>query len=154
MFRLKIAIAIAIAFVLSACGTTKTVPVETIKEITRTDTIYINNVQYDSIYILKELDKDYRRDLHKRPLTINTQPLVDTILIRQHDIEYRYKLLRDTIERIKLEVRHDSIPYEVHITETIEVPRKLTWYDHATRATFWLLIGFVILWLYRRFHKP
>lgn len=127
---------------LSACGASKhiqAIPVETIKERTKSDTLYINNVQYDSIYISQNRYTDRSKD---------------TILIRQHDVEYRYKLLRDTIERIKLEVRHDSIPYEVRITETIEVPRRLTWYDHLTRAAFWLLTGFLLLWLYKRFHKP
>lgn len=93
----------------SSCSTSRrvqTVPIETIKEISRTDTIYINNVQYDSIYVSQDKFIDRTKD---------------TILIRQHDVEYRYKLLRDTIERIKLEVRHDSIPYEVRIIETKQV---------------------------------
>lgn len=121
-----------------SCGSTKVVPIETIRDHQVHDTLYINNVQYDSIYISQDKFIDRTKD---------------TILIRQHDVEYRYKLLRDTIERIKLVVHHDSIPYEVRITETIEVPRKLTWYDHTARATFWLLIGFILLCLYRRFHK-
>ena len=81
-----------------SCNTSKTIPVETIKEITKTDTLYINNVQYDSIYINH---------------TSNIDRTHDTIKITETMTEYRYKLLRDTIERIKLEVRHNSIPYEV-----------------------------------------
>lgn len=98
-----------IILLLTACGTSKhihTIPIETIKEVTRTDTIYINNLQYDSI----DVSQDKFIDRSK-----------DTILIRQDDVEYRYKLLRDTIERIKFEVRHDCIPYEVRIIETKQV---------------------------------
>ena len=130
-----------LALLLTSCSSIRrvqTIPIETIKEITRTDTLYINNVQYDSIYISQDKFIDRTKD---------------TILIRQHDVEYRYKLLRDTIERIKLEVRHDSIPYEVRITETIEVPRKLTWYDHTARATFWLLIGIIAIYIYLKLKR-
>ena len=100
---------------LTSCSSMRrvqTVPVETIKEITHTDTLYINNVQYDSIYVSQDLFTDRSKD---------------TVLIRQHDVEYRYRLLRDTIERIKLEVHHDSIPYEVRITEVKEIKHIPSW---------------------------
>lgn len=103
---LFLAIAIVFYLLFSGCSVTKTIPVETIKEVTRTDTLYINNVQYDSIYVSQDLFTDRSKD---------------TILIRQHDVEYRYKMIRDTIERVKIEVVHDSIPYEVRITETKQV---------------------------------
>lgn len=125
---------ISIASFLCSCASHKqiqTVPIETIRK----DTLYISKEKYDSIYIFQDKYTDRSKD---------------TLLIKETNIEYRYKLLRDTIK----EVRIDSIPYEVRITETIEVPRKLTWYDHTARATFWLLIGFILLCLYRRFHKP
>lgn len=112
---------------LTGCGSSKhiqTMPVETIKELSHTDTLYINNVQYDSIYISQNRYTDRSKD---------------TILIRQHDIEYRYKLLRDTIERIKLEVRHDSIPYEVRITEIKEVKYTPPWIKPLA------LIGFITI---------
>lgn len=54
-----------------SCSVTRTVPVETIKEVTRTDTLYINNVQYDSIYVSQDLFTDRSKG---------------TILIRQHDV--------------------------------------------------------------------
>ena len=95
-----------ICLVCCSCGSTKVVPIETIRDHQVHDTIFINNVQYDSIYVSQDRFIDRSKD---------------TILIRQHDVEYRYKLLRDTIQHIKLEVRHDSIPYEVRITEVKEV---------------------------------
>ena len=136
-----------ICLVCCSCGSNKVVPLETIRDHQVHDTIVLHNIQYDSVYIYKEMDKDYRRDLHK-PLTINPQPSVDTILIRQHDVEYRYKLLRDTIERIKLEVRHDSIPYEVRIETIKEVPRPQTLYDRICKVTFWFLIGALLTYCF------
>lgn len=118
---------------LTGCGSPKHIQTQIVKEI-QLDTMYLSTEKYDSIYITQDRYIDRSRD---------------TLYIKESNTEYRYKLLRDTIK----EVRVDSIPYEVRITETFEVPRKLTWYDHLTRATFWLLIGFILLCLYRMFHK-
>lgn len=117
---------------LTGCGSTKhiqTIPVETIKEVTHTDTLYINNVQYDSIYVSQNRYTDRSKD---------------TILIRQHDIEYRYRLLRDTIERIKLEVRHDTIPYEVRITEVKEVKHIPPWIQYLAWAGGLSILLFIV----------
>ena len=73
----------------------------------------------------------------------------DTLYIKDKSIEYRYKLLRETIKV----VQRDSIPYEVTITETKEITRPLTWYDHLSRAILWLNIGFVILLFIRFIRK-
>lgn len=126
---------------LTGCGSTRhlqTIPVETIKEVIKIDTLYINNVQYDSIYISQDKYTDRSRD---------------TILIKETNIEYRYKLLRDTIERVKIEAIRDSIPYEIKIVETVEVEHPPSLYDRICKATFWLLIGFIILWLYRKLYN-
>lgn len=131
---LFLAIAIGFCLLFSGCSVTKTIPVETIKEVTRTDTLYINNVQYDSIYVSQDLFTDRSKD---------------TILIRQHDVEFRYKMIRDTIERVKIEVVRDSIPYEVRIETIQEVPRKLTWFDHLCRYAFFLMLGAILLLLYK-----
>lgn len=118
-----------------SCGTTRTVPVETIKQVTRTDTLYINNVQYDLIYVSQDLFTDRSKD---------------TILIRQHDVEYRCKLIRDTIERVKIEIQRDSIPYEVRIETIKEVPRKRNWLDTVSLTFFFtFLLSFVIYLIYR-----
>lgn len=113
-----------------SCGSTKVVPLESIRDHQVHDTIYINNVQYDSIYVSQDKFIDRTKD---------------TILIRQHDVEYRYKLLRDTIERIKLEVRHDSIPYEVRITEIKQVKYIPSWIK--TLAIIGI-IGILVLLIY------
>lgn len=69
------------------------------------------------------------------------QPMrTDTLYIKDVSIEYRYKMLRDTIYKTQV----DSIPYQVTVTEVKEITRPLTWYDHLTHLTFWLVIGLLI----------
>lgn len=130
---LILAFAIVFCLLLAGCSVTKTIPVETVKEVTRTDTLYINNVQYDSIYVSQDLFTDRSKD---------------TILIRQHDVEFRYKLLRDTVERVKIEVVRDSIPYEVRIETIKEVPRKRNWFDILCYICFGVVLyGIIILFI-------
>ena len=93
--------------------------------LSRTDTVYLNSRQYDSIYIYKDRITDRTKD---------------TIYLKDVSVEYRYKMLRDTIKV----VQRDSIPYEVTVIETKEITRPLTWYDHLTRLTFWFVIGYLI----------
>ena len=99
-------------------------------ERTSVDTVYLSNVQYDSIYIYKDKLTDRSRD---------------TIYIKDVSVEYRYKLLRDTVYKTQV----DSIPYQVTVTEIKEITRPLTWFDHLTRACFWLLLGAIGLYLIR-----
>lgn len=99
-------------------------------ERTSVDTVYLSNVQYDSIYIYKDKLTDRSRD---------------TIYIKDVSVEYRYKLLRDTVYKTQV----DSIPYQVTVTKIKEITRPLTWFDHLTRACFWLLLGAVGLYLIR-----
>lgn len=87
---------------------------------------YLSSVQYDSVYIYKD------------KLTYKTQ---DTIYIRDVSVEYRYKMLRDTVYRTQI----DSIPYQVTITEVKEITRPLTPYDKASRFCFWLVITAVVV---------
>lgn len=135
-----------LVLVLTGCASTRQVT-QLVHDIQR-DTVYLSNVQYDSIYIYQGFEKDYRRDLHK-PLTINPQPLVGTVYLKDVSVEYRYKLLRDTVHI----VQRDSIPYEVTIVETKEITRPLTWFDHLTRACFWVLVGVLIYYLIRLIRK-
>lgn len=123
---------------LCSCSTTKTIPVETIKEVSKVDTIYLSNIQYDSIYINNVSYTDRSRD---------------TMLIRETNTEFRYKLLRDTVERINVEIVHDSIPYEVRIETVKEVPRKQTWFDHICRFAFFFMCGAILLLLFRKIRK-
>lgn len=95
-----------ICLVCCSCGSTKVVP-QPIREVSQ-DTIYLSNVQYDSIYVLQDKYTDRSKD---------------TLFIKETNIEYRYKLLRDTVHILK----HDSIPYEVRISEIKEVNHIPPW---------------------------
>ena len=47
----------------------------------------------------------------------------DTLVIHDRTVEYRYRLLRDTVFRTRV----DSIPYEVTVVET-KVERYVPWW--------------------------
>lgn len=115
-----------------SCGSTK--QVTQLMEHVQKDTVYLSNVQYDSIYIFQDKYVDRSQD---------------TLYIKDKCVEYRYRLLKDTV-RI---VERDSIPYELTITQVKEITRPLTWYDHLSRVILWLNIGFVLLVIVRLIRK-
>lgn len=83
---------------LTGCGTMKQVQVV---ERVQKDTLYLNHIQYDSIYV----DNWQLTDRSK-----------DTIYLEKSHIEYRYKLLRDTVRIVQI----DSIPVirEIEVVKT------------------------------------
>lgn len=117
-----------VLLVCCSCGSTKAVskPVEH----TSVDTVYLSNVEYDSIYIYKDKLIDRTKD---------------TVYLRDVSVEYRYKLLRDTIYKTQV----DSIPYQVTVTEVKEITHPLTWFDHLTRSVFWIVMGILFVLLVR-----
>lgn len=126
------------ACILIGCSSMRQVTTQLV-ERTSVDTVYLSNVQYDSIYIYKDKLTDRSRD---------------TIYIKDVSVEYRYKLLRDTVYKTQV----DSIPYQVTVTEVKEITRPLTWYDHLTRVTFWFVIGsllsLIVVKLRKYFFRP
>lgn len=137
----------ALIALMTACGASK--HVTQLVEHVQKDTVYLNSKQYDSIYIFQDRVSEHHLGTLP-PTTSGRQYLdiptrTDTIYIKDKSIEYRYKLLRDTIYKVE----RDSIPYQVTVTEIKEITRPLTWYDHLSRAILWLNIGFVILLIYR-----
>ena len=98
-------IALLSALVLTGCATHR--PLQVAEHVTR-DTVYINKLQYDSIYI------DNRQKVYQQS---------DTIYLDRTKYEYRYRLLRDTIYKTQI----DSIPYEVRVVET-KVEHHIPWY--------------------------
>ena len=85
---LIILLALLSALVLTGCATRRQLQV--VDRITH-DTLYQSNVHYDSIYVSQDKYIDRSRD---------------TLLIKDKTVEYRYRLLRDTVYRVKI----DSIP--------------------------------------------
>lgn len=131
---LIILLALLSALVLTGCATRRQLQVV---ERTSVDTVYLSNVQYDSIYIFQDRQLDRSRD---------------TVYLRDVSVEYRYRHLRDTIYK----VQHDSIPYQVTVTEVKEITRPLSLFDHLTHFTFWLVVGALLLLIIRviiRFKK-
>lgn len=98
------------------------------------DTLYLHREHYDSIYILQDRYQDRSRD---------------TVYLREHTVEYRYRLLHDTLR----EVRIDSIPYPVTVVRTQEVERPLGWFDHLTRFTFWTSAAALLLFIHLKIKK-
>ena len=134
-----------------SCGSTK-VATQLVRDV-RVDTVYLSNVQYDSIYIYQDHVSEHH--LGTLPVTdssgkyLNTPIRTDTLYIKDKSIEYRYKLLKDTIRVVE----RDSIPYQVTITEVKDITRPLTWYEQLSRAILWLNIGFVFLVIIRLIRK-
>ena len=101
----SLALALLSALVLTGCAIHQ--PLQEAEHVTR-DTVYINKLHYDSIYI------DHWQKVYQQS---------DTVYLDRTKYEYRYRLLRDTIYKTQI----DSIPYEVRVVET-QVERHIPWY--------------------------
>ena len=98
-------IALLSALVLTGCASHR--PLQVAEHVTR-DTVYINKLHYDSIYI------DHWQKVYQQS---------DTVYLDRTKYEYRYRLLRDTVYKTQI----DSIPYEVRVVET-KVERHIPWW--------------------------
>lgn len=97
------------------------------------NTEYIDRHHYDSIYIDNYVYVDKG---------------ADTIKVTETKIEYRYKVLTDSIEVLKV----DSIPYEVQVVEYVERM------NNHQRTMYWLgwlavlIVGLRLFWkAYKKF---
>lgn len=110
-----------------SCSTSRHVQTVPIKAI-RHDTLYINKESYDSTYLSVEHWQEYHPSaIDPESSILNHESSVinrtDTIVIKDISIEYRYRMLRDTVRIATC----DSIPYEVRITEVKEVRHIPPW---------------------------
>ena len=89
-----------LVLILSSCTSYRKVAVA---EHSTHDTLYLNKVMYDSIYV------DNRQVIDRTK---------DTILIREILREYKYQFLKDTVRVVRV----DSIPVirEVQVTKTVK----------------------------------
>lgn len=125
----KWAYCLVLCLVACSCRT-KYVPVESV----RTDSIYINKSQRDSIYL---------RD------SIFVREKGDTVLVEKYKYLYIDKLLRDTayIER------RDSIPYPVEVEKELSrwQRQKMNLGGAAILVSFILLIALIIvIWIKKK----
>ena len=134
-----------------SCGSTR--HVTQLVENIRTDTIYLSNIQFDSIYIYKDSVSEHHLGtlppVDSKGQYFNMPIRTDTLYIKDVSVEYRYKLLRDTVYKTQV----DSIPYQVTVTEVKEITRPLTFYDHLTRLTFWFVIGALLTFIAFKFRR-
>ena len=104
---------------LTSCRSIKYVPVTSVKH----DSIYINQIKYDSIYN------------HDSVYYAKTG---DTIYLYKYKSTYRDKIVRDTVKCTKT----DSIPYPVEVKKYIKVEKSLSWWQTLliwTGAIAWIV---------------
>jgi len=118
---------------LIGCSTQRQVVTQLVHDI-RVDTIYMNSQQYDSIYIYQDRLLDRSKD---------------TIYLKDVSVEYRYKLLRDTVYKTRV----DSIPYQVTVIETKEITRPKTTFDIISYWCFGIVVGMILFLIYRLIRK-
>lgn len=116
MKKFSFLIVIVIVIVLTGCATTRQVQI--VERVSR-DTLYLNHIQYDSIYV----DNWQLTDRSK-----------DTIYVEKVRLEYKYKLLRDTVRVVQI----DSIP----VIRTVEVVKTER---YVPKIYKWSLIICIIL---------
>ena len=105
---------------LTGCGTQRELPV--VERVTR-DTLYLHQVQYDSVYVYRDRYVDRSHD---------------TLYVQERSVAYRYRLQRDTL-RIH---RVDSIPV-IREVEVVREVARTPWYAKLLAA-----IGLLGLFLF------
>ena len=123
---LIILLALLSALVLTGCATRRQLQV--VDRITH-DTLYQSNVHYDSIFVSHDRTTDY----HLNPLNPLKPSETDTVFIKDRTVEYRYRLLRDTVYRVKI----DSIP----VIREVEVVK----FERHVPAIYRLSLSIVII---------
>ena len=95
------------------------------------DTVYFNKVMYDSIYI-----DSWHHTYHK----------ADTVVVEKTKLEYRYKLLRDTVFRARI----DSVPV-IREVEVVREVRHVPWYAKVLSVLGVLLLIIILFKIFRYF---
>ena len=105
---------------LAGCGTQRELPV--VERVTR-DTVYLHQVQYDSVFVSQERYVDRSRD---------------TLYVQERSVEHRYRRLSDTLRIHQV----DSVP----VIQKVEVVREVArtpWYAKLLAA-----VGLVGIFLF------
>ena len=90
---------------LAGCGTQRELPV--VERVTR-DTLYLHQVQYDSVFVSQERYVDRSRD---------------TLYVQERSVEYRYRRLTDTLRIHQV----DSVPV-IREVEVVREVARTPWY--------------------------
>ena len=119
-----------VACTLFGCATSR--PTSQVVEASLRDTVYVNKVLYDSVYI-----DNWYYTYHK----------ADTVVVENTKLEYRYKVMRDTVFR----ARTDSVPV-VREVEVVREVRHVPWYAKVLSVVgglFLIIIVFKIFFYFK-----
>ena len=105
---------------LAGCGTQRKTPV--VRRVIR-DTLYLHQVQYDSVFVSQERYVDRSRD---------------TLYGQERSVEYRYRLQRDTLRIHQI----DSVPV-IREVEVVREVARTPWYAKLLAA-----VGLVVVFLF------
>ena len=105
---------------LAGCGTQRKTSV--VERVTR-DTLYLHQVQYDSVYVYRDRYVDRSRD---------------TVYVNDRSVAYRYRLQRDTLRIHQVE----SVPV-IREVEVVREVARTPWYAKLLAA-----IGLLSLFLF------
>ena len=105
---------------LAGCGTQRKTSV--VERVTR-DTLYLHQVQYDSVYVYRDRYVDRSHD---------------TLYVQERSVEYRYRLQRDTLRIHQV----DSVPV-IREVEVVREVARTPWYAKLLSA-----IGLLGLFLF------
>ena len=115
-----------VACTLFGCATSR--PMSQVVEASLRDTVYVNKVLYDSVYI-----DNWYYTYHK----------ADTVVVEKSKLEYRYKVLRDTVFR----ARTDSVPV-IREMEVVREVKHVPWY---AKVLSMLGVMLLVLFLFKVF---
>ena len=118
-----------VACTLIGCATSK--QATQVVESSLRDTIYLNKVVYDSIYI---------DNWH------HTYLKADTVVVEKTKYEYRYKVLRDTVYKARI----DSVPV-IREVEVVREVRRVPWYAKVLSMLGVLLLIILLFKIFRYF---
>ena len=111
-----------VACTLFGCATSR--PTSQVVEASLRDTVYVNKVLYDSVYI-----DNWYYTYHK----------ADTVVVEKTKLEYRYKVLRDTVFR----AHTDSVPV-IREVEVVREVRHVPWYAKVLSVLGVLLLILIL----------
>ena len=118
-----------VACTLFGCATSR--PTSQVVEASLRDTVYVNKVLYDSVYI-----DNWYYTYHK----------ADTVVVEKTKLEYRYKVMRDTVFR----ARTDSVPV-IREVEVVREVRHVPWYAKVLSLLGVLLLIIILFKVFRYF---
>ena len=118
-----------VACTLFGCATSR--PTSQVVEASLRDTVYVNKVLYDSVYI-----DNWYYTYHK----------ADTVVVEKSKLEYRYKVMRDTVFR----ARTDSVPV-IREVEVVREVRHVPWYAKVLSVLGVMLLVLFLFKVFRYF---